>query len=396
LFSDSQFGFRAGRSTITAVSLLVDRIVGGFESSCFTGVTLCDLSKAFDTVDHSALLSKLKYYGIKDSPLQLFESYLVGREQIVSVNGQNSQAAIVRHGVPQGSVLGPLLFIIMMNDLHLNLPNEVICYADDTSLVCNSRDILNLENAMSDSLNRASGWFQANYFLLNESKTQSMIFTLKQINQDVDSVKLLGITLDSKLSWSQHIADVCSRLSRVIYLLRNLKKCIPVMYLKNCYFAFFQGTFLYGLELWGGASDVEKVLLLQKKAIRILCDEPFDAHCKPLFIRENIMTIFSMYVYRCLLSAKKDLDQLTLRGSVHSHNTRFKYLIDLPMVRLSKTQKSSAVLKLKLFNVLPCTAWTQTFSKFKSNTRTLLLANPIYSIKEFYEIPSESVSKAFA
>lgn len=395
LFSSSQFGFRAGLSTIDAVERVVDEALRGFEGRGITGATLCDLSKAFDTVDHDILLKKLEFYGVTGVSLKFFESYLGGREQVVELNGRRSSARLVSHGVPQGSVLGPLLFLITINDLENTVGAELVCYADDSTILTRGDNLQILQTNMNSSLEAASVWFRANFFLLNCTKTQNIVFSLKKTHTDVTTVKLLGIVLDSKLSWSHHISNMCSKLSRVLYLLRCLKDCVPKNYLKMSYMAFFQGIVMYGIKLWGSASDVQKVLLLQKKAIRLLANAKYDAHCKPLFISEGIMTVFSLYVYVLLISAKNDLETLTIRGDYHQHLTRNREKLDIPYTRLTKCHVAYNSLRLQLLNKIPIEARNQTLSKFKIGVQKLLLANPLYSVQEFKVLPMHSVSKHF-
>lgn len=395
LFSASQYGFRSGLSTVDAVDSLIQHVLSSFESGGFAGATLCDLSKAFDTVDHGVLLCKLNHYGICGVELQLLRSYLGGREQLVAVNGQCSRSRPVAHGVPQGSVLGPLLFIIMMNDLPSHVEGGVVCYADDTTLVHSSNDVQNLVELMEQSLVQASVWFQANFLSLNETKTQSLVFTLKNIKYDVTSVKLLGIVIDTKLTWGPHITLLCSKLFRVIFLLRNLKSCLNKNCLKQAYLAFFQGTLLYGLRLWGGSTEINKVLLVQKRAVRILANAEYDAPCRPLFVNEGIMTVCSLYVFVSVVHIKNDLQSLSLRGDQHMYNTRNRNMIDVPYVRLRKTQRNSNHLSMNLLNHINCTAWNQTNEKFRNNLRALLLAFPLYKISDFFNIPKEIVSEFF-
>lgn len=311
------------------------------------------------------------------------------------VNGLSSQERVISHGVPQGSVLGPLLFLVMMNDVSYNIDGGVVCYADDTTLICKSQNFENLNDAMKRSLDSAEDWFRANYFLLNRDKTQTIVFTLKHVATNSEPVKLLGITLDSKLTWSSHISGVCSKLSRIMCLLRNLSYLVTKPYLKQAYSAFFQGTILYGLRLWGGAADVSRVLLWQKKAIRLLAGADYLAHSKPLFINEAIMTVYSLYVFLLLLSAKKCQGTLVSRKDVHCHNTRNKNKFDVPYVRLKVVQSNQEVTRLKLFNHLPTEARNQSQKTFQTSVRNLLLAHPLFSVQEFYKIPSNIVSSFF-
>lgn len=395
LLTVAQYGFRSGLSTIDAVDKVVQAIVQGFESRDFTGVIACDLSKAFDVVDHALLIRKLKFYGVGNTTLSLLESYLHDREQYVSVNGMNSQRRKVAHGVPQGSILGPLLFVVMVNDINVNMGCKVISYADDTTLVCSDNCLDRVKETMSLSLNQVSSWFQANSFLLNVSKTQTMIFALREISNEVDSIKILGVNLDCKLTWSVHIDVICKKLSRLIFLLRNLIDVVPVNYVRSAYFSFCQSLILYGIRLWGCAPDVLRILILQKKAVRIVSKAEHLAHCRPVFVSEKIMTVYSLYVFEAIVYVKTNPDLFVCRSSLHNHNTRNSSTLDVPFVRLRKSQLNSHVQYIKLFNMLPSSAQFQTLSKFKSNLKSLLLAYPLYSLQEFYHLNPVVVSSFF-
>ena len=241
IFSTAQYGFRRNFSTVDALEKFISSIISGFDEHKSTLTILCDLSKAFDCVSHTILINKLQYYGITGKELDLFISYLSGRTQSVCFMGQFSEFSNIDCGVPQGSVLGPLLFLIMVNDLSFNVNCESIQFADDTSLYMSSCNIMDLNNFMANSLEQATMWFEANGFTMNISKTQQLLFTLKNIRpNDMSShEKLLGIYLDTNLTWTEHINFICIRLSRVIYLLRHLRKTISKVYLKSAYYGFF-------------------------------------------------------------------------------------------------------------------------------------------------------------
>ncbi|XP_039295407.1 esterase FE4 [Nilaparvata lugens] len=160
-----------------------------------------------------------------------------------------------------------------------------------------------LGGKMCASERAVADWFWANLFLLNGEKTQRIVFGLRNgVLYDFPPVKLLGFTLDRKLSWGGHIQVVCGWLSRVLFLLRSLRRCVPEAHLCMCYFAFFQSVMAYGITLWGSASEVKDILLVQKKAIQILCGAEFLAHCEPLFVNKKILTVFNLYIH----SVQKD------------------------------------------------------------------------------------------
>lgn len=402
LFSSSQYGFRAGKSTIQAVSHLVNVIYENFEMKIDTGVTLCDLSKAFDCVCHETLLTKLEFYGIKGTSLSLLRSYLENREQIVSVNNQLSDKCRVSCGVPQGSVLGPLLFLIMVNDIDVNVPCNTLCFADDTTLFNSSQNVDTINIASKNALNSVSEWFSINGFVLNNNKTQTIVFSNKNIKasesnicDQLSNVKLLGIVLDSKLTWHNHTDFICNKLSRVVYLLRSLNRNVPKSYLRLAYNSFFQGILLYGICLWGNSAGAQDVLLVQKKAVRIVAGADYRDHCRPIFICENILTVFSLYVLYVLLDVKKECAQLSKRFDVHDHNTRSKSNVEIPFCRLVKVAKSSKVIGLKLYNKLPVKIRNiEPLAQFKLALTNGLLKHPLYSVNEFFHF-SDSEFKDF-
>lgn len=183
----------------------------------------------FDCVSHDTLVSKLNYYGVRDIELHFFKSYLSDRKQAVYLNGQFSDFLRTDSGVPQGSVLGPLLFLIMINDFSINVGCDTILFADDTTLYHTSRSIDIIKQIIANSAHESMQWFKNNGFLLNVNKTMYMNFSLTETKDaDIcDTVTLLGITLDKKLTWSSHVDNICARLSRVLYLLRHLKGLLP-------------------------------------------------------------------------------------------------------------------------------------------------------------------------
>lgn len=393
LFSKFQFGFRRGLSTVDAVEALVTDVLDGFEKHHSTVAALCDLTKAFDCVPHDILLRKLEYYGIMGVELEFFKSYLTNRTQKVFANHNFSKTMTVESGVPQGSVLGPFLFLVLVNDLPCNVSCSSVIFADDSTFFSSGKDIQMLILQMNNYLKESYSWFNANGLLQNNDKTQNIVFTLsKQFvpsnNLKLQSnVKLLGITLDPNLSWASHVSGICIRLSRVLFLLNHLKKYVPKSYLRMAYFSFFHSLITYGITLWGNGQDVNSVLLLQKRAVRIITGSHFLENCRPLFVQESILTVPNQYIYSCLIRVKQSINTCQLRSDVHTYFTRQSSMIDEPFCRLSRSQKNFSSLGLRLFNKLPICSHNVSFKIFKSVIHSWLLKNPFYSVSEFLNTP---------
>ena len=260
---ESQYGFRKHHSTIHGVAEFIQHAVNSYDDNKCTISVLLDLSKAFDTINHRMLLYKLKYYGIRGIAYQWFHSYLSNRIQYVTFNGTKSIVQIVTCGVPQGSVLGPLLFLIYMNDLPLCLKaSKAILFADDTTLYASSDDIAHLYKTVNHDLENLTDWFRANKLSLNTNKTHYMLFSHNrqlyppdqytiQIESNIidrkNCCKFLGLLIDDKLTWSEHIAYVHSKLSKSLYAMNRSKYLIPSQYLKTLYDSLVQSYLSYGV-----------------------------------------------------------------------------------------------------------------------------------------------------
>ena len=239
-----------------------------------------DLKKAFDTVNHDILLSKLEHYGIRGTLLNWFRSYLTGRKQYVTVNGENSKLLDITCGVPQGSVLGPLLFLIYINDLpNVSEKLKIFLFADDTNIYFESKNLKELEKTINNELKHLSLWLKVNRLALNISKTNFVIFHThqRQLNHNVtlkldnkalnekDHIKYLGVIVDCHLKWKNHIQGITNKISRSIGIMYRLRNYVNLKVLKSLYHSLVYSHIVYGIQVWGSASDSElnKILILQ-------------------------------------------------------------------------------------------------------------------------------------
>ena len=356
LFSRSQYGFRKQSSTIDAVQELVD-----FMSTCLeekqVGVSaFLDLSKAFDCVSHNILLKKLAIYNLKPSSINMVSSYLNNRSQVVKQNEKLSRSLIIHKGVPQGSILGPLLFLIFINDLPSSLSTRAVLYADDTTLLNKATSVIEAIAMGEDAQSEAFEWFKSNRLQINQDKSEHMIFTLKRFENPIHfahSVKFLGIHVDNKLQWHAHGEETAKKVCKSIFLLRNLKGQVSDRMMRMAYFALCQSHLTYGILVWGHSCILERLFKLQRRAIRILAGAKFREHCKKHFIELNILTLPSIYILNCLIYVKSHTADYKRHNEIHSHDTRNNSALCLNKFRLKKNQNSVNYFCVKLFNKLP-------------------------------------------
>ena len=376
LFFNDQYGFRRNHSTSDAVMKLLDRIYDSFELGDYFGTIMLDLSKAFDTVDHEVLLSKLHNYGFRGRAHQLIKSYLTERKQFVSCNGIISSTLPVSVGVPQGSVLGPLLFLIYVNDMPSVLVNgaSVIQYADDTTLYSSRKEIYDLCNELTFNLSRIKAWLDTNYLSLNVSKTYFTIFTYNPIPQnisiDLNGQKIehspnptfLGVTLDSKLTFDKHLQCIKSKISRSIGILWKVNY-LPVEILKKSYYTLVYPYLLYCLMAWGSASNTLTNLLFlkQKKIVRIISKSDYFDPSDPIFKELNILKLNDLYkvycsvfMFKTLYENKYDfyldkIKSLQINLPYNTRNTEFR----LPKLRLIRSRQNIVYQGISIWNKIP-------------------------------------------
>ena len=349
ILTDSQYGFRKSHSTEYTAIELVDRIMRALDKKKIPFNIYIDLSKAFDMIDHQTIFTKLSYYGIQNLALNLLKNYLTNRKQYCDFKGTHSTLLPIRKGVPQGSILGPLLFSIYINDF-INASNkfQFIMYADDTTLFStydtfqnhddDSMDVI--QTNINSELILILAWLKSNKLLINTSKTKMTVFhtsqrivqypsiTINDTNVEiVDDFKFLGITLNKHLKWTTHTDMIANKISKYIGILNRLKHTFPPRILITLYNTLILPHFYYGLPLWG--HHTSRLHKLQKRALRTITNSKFNAHSEPICKRLNILKLPDLYnlqLYKLYFKIKREVVPQYLTTSIpiltHSYNTR--------------------------------------------------------------------------
>jgi hypothetical protein len=386
LFSNAQFGFRRGLSTSSAVLSFFDNIVRSFENNNHYKAIFLDLSKAFDTVSHDILIKKLGYYKFSSSSISMITSYLSNRTQKVKVNGVFSEKSRIIHGVPQGSILDPVLFLIYINDLPSYIPQaDTVLYADDTTLGLSEASAVRLNSEINSILSKVRDWLLSNKLHLNNEKTVNVSFTLKKSeisNDETESAKFLGIFVDSHLLWHKHIDYLASKICKNIFLLRNLSNCVSQKTLRSAYFALIQSQLQYCITLWGHSPASIRLFKLQRRAIRIMANTGYRTDCRLYFNKLKILTLPCLYILRCLQYIKNNPDQYKKLKSFHDYSTR-KSDYSFDVFRLNRSRHGLNFYSIKFYNVLPHVFRKMSPDLFKMKIEKYLLAKSFYSVEEY-------------
>ena len=394
---DQQFGFRQKHSTQQAIIMLVDKITRSLDAGDIMISVFLDLKKAFDTVDHHILLKKLYAYGIRGKVLKWFHSYLFNRSQYVIYDDMQSETHHVKCGVPQGSIIGPLLFIIYMNDIcNVSKFLYTILYADDTCVLLNGKDLNNLIQSMNTELDLLSTWLKSNKLSLNTHKTFFQLFhrtrmkTNNSVNIIVDkcvlnkvtSIKYLGVIIDHKLNWIKHISYVKNKISKGIGILYKARQFLEKRDLLNLYYSYIYPYLIYCIEIWGCAakSHMNPLYLTQKKIIRIIIFSHYVSHTQPLFQDLSILPLEKLVLYRIALIMSKMSNSLIPKTmsdlyitnkDIHSYDTRYKNLFRIPKGTINYTSLSARlwnIINMKIDVHVP-------LSQFKSSVVNYLVNN---------------------
>lgn len=418
LISERQHGFRNGKSTTSAMLSFINDVYTSLSNQQSSIGVFYDLSKAFDMVDHKILIEKLQTFGIIGLPNDWIKSYLSNRCYITKITNSNvpyySNEVITNIGVPQGSIISPLLFILYTNDIvSCTTHSQLTLFADDTTqfltndLTQNSIDIQKNNIAVQE----ISQWVTANKLALNKSKTVLMQFHPKNDlhrlsspllylnNKSIipqNSTKFLGVIVDNKLQWGEHIDAVCKKVASGCFLIKRLMQICDIATAKLVYYAYLHSRLAYGILLWGMSHHTKRLFALQKRSIRYLAQATADPcttgmfykdSCKPYFIKFQILTLPCIFIYSavCLIIENKQLT--TECNPTHRYLTRNSHVLKTSKI-LSKFDKKNPIqISIKLYNKAMAIFNTATKEPngctFRNYVKTFLINNAFYSIDQF-------------
>jgi hypothetical protein len=338
LIYQHQYGFQRGKSTEHNLLHVINHVGNALNDGMYCVGVFLDLKKAFDVCNHSILLKKMEKYGIVGVELEWFKSYLTGRSQVVDINGIHSNPRDIDISVIQGSILGPIMFLIYINDLPNATNLLTFMFADDTSTLKSMANLNELISNVNIELKKMATWFRCNKMAVNTSKTKFIIFRTRGKTIDNDNVnilfndnepnvdddpnlifplarvydnnpilnnrtyKLLGVHLDEYLTLNHHVSQICSKLSRALFQIKKARFILPLTALKTLYTAMFHSHLLYCTNIVSITSqtNINKIFLIQKKAIRVITNSVYNAHTNPLFQQLRILPFPNLIRFRKL------------------------------------------------------------------------------------------------
>lgn len=412
-FSDNQFGFLPGRGTDLALYKHINSISNSVDKHMYTLAIYLDFQKAFDVLDIDILLKKIRKAGIGGKAYNWLHSFAKERKQVVRINGICSDMQTLRFGTAQGGVLGPVMFLIYINDLlNIQYNSSIFAYADDTALVCSAYNREVLKSKINQDLNIISQWLIENKLLINSTKSKCLMFFDMQIPKQeltniyrlmchkhlciyqcacssievVDCVKYLGMYLDEHLKWDHHINYLNGKLRRINYSLYYLKNYINHEYLKNVYSSWFESTVRYGIIHYGATYPtlLQPIIMNQRNAIRNVYNLRKTDPVSQIFISNNIFNFYQLHHSSIINFVHKYLHMFPVKSFVRATRSSHNIALQIPNFQKEKCRHQCCYVGPKLFNIFIMHYGNEILNerkpKFKMKNKDFVLNRPYQAV----------------
>jgi hypothetical protein len=399
-----QFAYRKYHSTTSCLHSTIDDWLQNMDDKLCTGVCFLDISKCFDSIDHELLLKKLSKYGVRNLELLWFNDYLSNRSQCVSYNNKLSELVDINIGVPQGSTLGPLLFVLFVNDLPMFIKNgRCTMYADDTIIHVSKLDSEEVNQELNDVLVNVENWYKANRLVLNVTKSNAMLINYNTAGNEsaddfsvylneskldnVQCTKYLGVMVDNQLKFDKHVSELVKRITAKLSWLCRLRRILPKHMLVLTYKSYIQPIFDYACTVWGCSNiNINAIQRLQNRAARIICSnfdiinfrgEDLVRELQWQSVSQRVNYYLATLMFNSIHGNAPDhlCNSITMACESNDVNTRLRNTmkVELPICKTVNMKKSFLYRGSVIWNSLPANVHeSSSLASFKRHVKSIL------------------------